>query len=473
MIRLIKKYAASFSYVIGLALIAAVVGGYILSNQRLRIPLLDDKPVLMKAELPNAQAVTPGQGQSVQVAGVKIGQIAGVELRDGRAVLDLEIEPKFRDLIRTDAKAQLRPRTGLKDMYLQIAPGKGPEAPEGFEVPVARTLTDVDLDEILEGLDDRTQDYVTLLAKGAGDGLDERGGDLAEVFQRFGPTARDLATVSRAVTERRGALKRLITSIGTLNSRLADNPQDLTQLVDASARTFDAFAAQDADLRATVQELPDTLRRASATLQAVRPFAEALGPATRELTPVLGPLTRSSRQAASFARSSLAPVRDQIRPFTREAQPLVEDLRPAATSLRRVAPELTRVGTVLNHLFNMAAHNPEGREAPDKAGREEGFLFWLAWATHNTTNLFNIDDANGPMRPIFLTGTCGTLASVADIAPQLEAALGLSPLLASLCNDPQTTSVDAAARAKLERGGETAADLASEVRTRAVRRAAR
>ena len=473
MIRVIRKYALSFSYVIGLMLIATLVGGYILKNQRVRLPFLDESPVVMRAELENAQAVTPGQGQAVQVAGVKIGQIAGVELEDGRAILELEIEQEFRDLIRTDASAQLRPRTGLKDMFLQVAPGKGPEAPEGFQIPIARTLTDVDLDEILSGLDTRTRDYLTLLVKGGADGLDERGGDLAEVFERFSPTARDLATVSRAVTERRGALKRLINRMGVLNERLAENPEDLTQLVDASARTFSAFAAQDDDLRDTVAELPDTLKRASATMQRVTPFANELGPATRSLLPVLGPLTRSSRQAATFARGALAPVRDQIRPFTREAQPLVEDLRPAAVDLNKLTPELERSGKVLNRFVNMLAHNPEGREAPDKAGREEGFLFWFAWATHSTVNLFNIDDANGPMRPIFLTGTCGTLTSVVNLQPELEAALGLSPLLSSLCNDPQTTSVNAELRKTLRSGGTEARKAARTLRTKALEGAKR
>jgi hypothetical protein len=121
----------------------------------------------------------------------------------------------------------------------------------------------------------------------------------------------------------------------------------------------------------------------------------------------------------------------------------------------------------------MAAFNPEGREDPAKAGREEGFLFWLAWATHSTVNLFNIDDANGPMRPIFLTGTCATFASIASIQPELEAALGLSPLLASACNDPNTASVNPALRAKLRKGDAAAVKTAKALRTAAERRATR
>ena len=53
-----------------------------------------------------------------------------------------------------------------------------------------------------------------------------------------------------------------------------------------------------------------------------------------------------------------------------------------------------------------------------------------------------MDDANGPMRPIFLTGTCKTFTSLVNDMPQLEFALGLSPLLATVCKNPTTTSLD-------------------------------
>jgi hypothetical protein len=45
------------------------------------------------------------------------------------------------------------------------------------------------------------------------------------------------------------------------------------------------------------------------------------------------------------------------------------------------------------------------------------------------------------MRPIFLTGTCTTLTSLVNDVPQLEFALGLSPLLATVCSNPTTRSL--------------------------------
>ena len=48
---------------------ASAIGAYILSNQRLRFPLVEEPFYTVKAELPDAQAVTPGQGQTVRRGG--------------------------------------------------------------------------------------------------------------------------------------------------------------------------------------------------------------------------------------------------------------------------------------------------------------------------------------------------------------------------------------------------------------------
>jgi phospholipid/cholesterol/gamma-HCH transport system substrate-binding protein len=228
----LRKNVRYILALIGLAAIGLAVAAYILKEQGARIPYLSEGPVRITAVLDNAQAVTPGQGQTVQVAGVQVGKIATVELKDGRARLGLDIEPKWMKsgIIKTDATALLRPRTQLKDMYLQVFPGRrdGTAIRKGFELPLQNTMTDVDLDEILSALDSRTRDYLTLLLNGTGEGLKGRGGDLAEVFRRFEPTFKDLARVNRAVAGERVALRRLISSLAGFNEELAKRPEELS-----------------------------------------------------------------------------------------------------------------------------------------------------------------------------------------------------------------------------------------------------
>ena len=93
----------------------------------------------MKAEFPTAQAVIAGQGQTVRVSGVRIGDIGDVELHDGKAVVEMVIDPEYKGMIRTDAHALLRPKTGLKDMFIELEPGTGkaPAAQAGYTIPIS------------------------------------------------------------------------------------------------------------------------------------------------------------------------------------------------------------------------------------------------------------------------------------------------------------------------------------------------
>jgi phospholipid/cholesterol/gamma-HCH transport system substrate-binding protein len=447
MILAIRKNIPYIVAILVLALIGVGTAAYILVQQGVRLPFVTEAPVRITATLDTAQAITPGQGQTVQVAGVQVGKIADVKLVDGQAQLALDIEPKWiRDgLIKTDATALLRPRTPLKDMYLQVFPGdrkRGKPIAKGFNLPLSNTLTDVNLDQILAALDGRTRDYLKLLLNGAATGLKGRGGDLAEVFKRFEPTVQDLGLVNRAVAGERVALRHLITTTGRLNGELAKRPDQISRLVTTANQTFGAFASEDQNLRATVTELPPTLKQATQTLQDVRPLANELGPATRALTPTVQALDRSNKRVQPAARKLTPIIRTQVRPFIRASRPLIRDLVPTAQSLSVVSPELRRSAKVLNNFFNMLSYNKNGREAPGQTGRDEGYLFWLAWTTHQGANLINVDDANGPYRSILLSGLCSSLISLVNATPQVEFSMGLSPLLATACGNPSTTSTD-------------------------------
>ncbi|MBA3301493.1 MAG: MCE family protein, partial [Thermoleophilaceae bacterium] len=76
MTRAIRKYSRDFLALVVLVALALGIAGYILSNQRLRFPVIEEKPFQLKAELSDAQAVIPGQGQTVRVAGVRVGDLA-------------------------------------------------------------------------------------------------------------------------------------------------------------------------------------------------------------------------------------------------------------------------------------------------------------------------------------------------------------------------------------------------------------
>src|SRR4029453_154249 len=56
------------------------------------LPFLGEERFELNAEFTTAQAVTPGQGQAVDIAGVQVGDVTGVELEQGHAKVTMRID---------------------------------------------------------------------------------------------------------------------------------------------------------------------------------------------------------------------------------------------------------------------------------------------------------------------------------------------------------------------------------------------
>jgi len=416
---------------IALLVWGSVVGYYIVQHQRLRIPFVEPKPHEVRFEMETAQAVAPGQGQTVRVAGIRVGDISTVELKNGRALITAELDESYDDLVRSDATAFLRPKTGLKDMFIELDPGtkSAPAVPEKGVVSIYNTLPDVNPDEVLAGLDADTRDYIKLLLNGAGRGLKDNGDDLNEVFRRFEPTYRDLAKVASAGAQNRGQLRRLVNSLRRVNESLASRDDNLAQLVSNASRVFSVLADEQANVAGTVHELAPTLRTVGATFDKVDRMARLLGPTADKLRPAIRSLKETNEATRPYFAEAAPLLRRDIRPFVRAARPFVRSLRPAAVGLARAEPDLTSSVRVLNHFFNLLGLNPNGREGPSVASRQEGYLFYLAWVGHQSANLFSAADAHGPLRPVTVGGSCATIAGIAQNNPVLEDTLGLTGVL--------------------------------------------
>src|SRR5436189_1557365 len=276
----IRKHLGDFVALTLLFAVALGAAGYMLAHQRLRFPLIQDKPMAVKADFSDAQAVIPGQGQTVRVAGVKIGDIGKVDLVNGHAVVTLEIDKKYEHLLHQNATALLRPKTGLKDMFIEVDPGtdNSPVMQADQHIPITNTAPDINPDEFLSALDGDTRAYLQLLINGAGKGLKGNGNNLRDIFKRFEPLHRDLARVTQAVAERRHNMKRLVHNYASLVDELSTKDKDLRTLVEASNAVFRQFAAEDQNISSTVGQLPGSLNQTASTLQKVNVLAKEMKP---------------------------------------------------------------------------------------------------------------------------------------------------------------------------------------------------
>jgi phospholipid/cholesterol/gamma-HCH transport system substrate-binding protein len=427
----IRKHARDFIAIALLIAVGLAVSLYILQEQRLRIPVLEERPFELNAEFSSSQAVVPGQGQSVRVAGVKVGDVEKVELEDGVAVVTFGLDREYLPVYE-DATMLLRPTTGLRDMFFQLDPGSrtAGEIEEGGTIPLDNTAPDVNLDEILEALDGDTQAYLRLLLVGAGRGIDGRGRDLGKVLGSLGPITSDLAKLNREVAKRKQNLSSLITNFNQLSRTVGEADEDLTRLVETSATALGAIAEQDPSVRRAVALLPGTLRQSKLALRNVSSFAAELGPAMDELRPFARRLDEVNASTRRLAGRATEPIEEDIRPFVRAARRPLPDLNKAAGRLSRATPRLTVVGRKINRLGNMAAYNPNGAEPPGTPNRDEGYLYWAAWLGHNGNSVFSAQDAHGVYRRIYLTMGCDEALSLLGASPVAPIVTGLDALFA-------------------------------------------
>jgi phospholipid/cholesterol/gamma-HCH transport system substrate-binding protein len=426
----IRKHLRDFIAVAGLIAIALVVTYVLVQNERLRIPILEEKPFQLKADFETAQAVTPGQGQTVEVAGVRIGDISKVELEDGHAVVTMDIERKFLPIYK-NATAIIRPRTGLQDVFVQLDPGdrSAGEFEDGGEIPLSHTKPEVNLDQILEALDSDTQAYLQMLVVAGGQGLNGRARDLGAVLGSLGPINAELKRLNTMVAQRRHNLADLVHNLNLLTESVGNQNEDLVRLVQTGNTALGAIASEDPNVRSAVAQLPATLDTADTTLRQVSAFAAELGPTAEHLRPFARRLDEISGSLRRVSKTT-PNIRNQIRPLVRAAREPARDLRPAARRLAKAAPPLTAIGHQVNALGNMVAYNPRGQEAPGAPGRDEGYLYWAGWLSRVGNSVFSTQDANGPTWRIFLTlGTCDIL-SILETSPLAPILTGLQNLVA-------------------------------------------
>ena len=432
----IQKHMRDFIAIIALSILALGVTGYILAHQRFYLP--NWVPVLgtdffeLKGEFSTAQSVTPGQGQTVDIAGVPVGEIKKVELDGGRAIVTMAIRQKYADIIKEDATMLLRPKTGLKDMIVELDPGTpgAPTVDDGYTVPVSNTAPDVNLDEILSSLDRDTRDYLRLLVAGAGEAFKNNGPNTAATLKRFAPLNRDIAKLTGELSKRRKNVARLIHNLQLLVNEVGTKDKQLAELVVSQNAVFQAFANQDRNLRKTFQLLPGTLEATSQALKVSDELSKKLEPTLRELRPGAAALGPSQVATQAFAKATTPVLKNQLRPFVPQARPTVDALRPALRDLAKITPDLATSFGVLNKFFNALAYNP--------SGASEGYLFYALWLNHIGASVYSTQDANGPIRRGIIMTDCvaaGALENVAKIDNQLGTLIALTnfPSSAEIC----------------------------------------
>lgn len=363
------------------------------------LPFVGEEFEHISAQFSTAQAVTPGQGQAVDIAGIQVGKVTSVDLEDGHAVVGMDIEPKYMKLIHPDASLLLRPKTNLNDMVVEIEPGTGEEPVEdGYEFTLAQTEPNTNLDAFLGTLDADTRQYLQLLLAGGAEGIGGRGKQVSNAFRRFQPFVHYTAKLNKAVAARHVALAHVIHDFGLLTTELGRHDAEIRRFVTASKDSLGNFANQQESVQAAFEEFPSTLRAARAGLASSNRFSEVAYPALFKLIPQAQALTPAFKATERLFSQTTGPIRDQLRPFSAEIRPVLTHGTEAAKPFEKTVRSFGNSLGGFNSFLNELSYKPKGSA--------ESYLFYLPWLNHDYNDSYSIQDANGAVQRGLVMFTC-------------------------------------------------------------------
>ncbi|HET6998156.1 MAG TPA: MlaD family protein [Solirubrobacterales bacterium] len=394
------------------------------------LPLVGEEFEQISAEFSTAQAVTPGQGQSVDIAGIEVGKVTSVDLENGHAVVGMDIQPEYMKLIHPNASFLLRPKTGLNDMIVEVDPGSGKESIEsGAHFTLAQTEPNTNLDAFLATLDGDTRQYLQLLVAGGAQGIGGRGKQVSNALRRVQPFVHSVAKLNKAVAARHVALANVIHNFGQLTTELGRHDAEIRRFVTSSDAALGNFARQQQAIQDSLQEFPAALRAGNSALASSKRFSDVAFPALTGLIPQTQALTPAFKATERLFSQTAAPIRDQIRPFTRQIRPVLTHANEGSDQFNKTVRGFGNSLAAFNTFFNELAYNPKGGK--------ESVLFYLPWLNHNFNASFNLQDAGGPaLRGLVLISCTG-----ADLGYAAAGILPFQKTLLQLSNIPRKEQI--------------------------------
>jgi phospholipid/cholesterol/gamma-HCH transport system substrate-binding protein len=396
----------------------------------------------------------------IRIAGVDVGKVISTERDGDNTKVTFTVDSSGRP-IHDDAFAAIRPRIFLEgNFFVELDPGS-PSADEldsGGTIPVSRTSTAVQIDEVLSVLQGPVRADLSRLLEGYGTALnakptaEEDVTQLPEVkgksgaealngaFQYGGDAGRYSAQVTNAfLGTQQKDLSRLVSSAGRAFGAFASRQRDLQGLIVNFDVFTGALASQSSNLTTTIHLLAPTLRITRASLVSLnrslpplRTYAIELKPAVEELPGLI---------------SASKPFLAQVRPLLsgKEAGGVAKLLRESTPALAGAAqaskkvtlPQLNRLSLCTSKVMVPTGNQVINDQFSTGGPNYREFLYNLV----NFAGMAQNFDGNGPYARAQIGGgsvlvgepnpqaTKGTVSDKINYAKTVEDPLGTQPRL--------------------------------------------
>ncbi|GAA3833794.1 MCE family protein [Nocardioides panacisoli] len=295
------------------------------------------------------------KGNDVGILGVVVGKITDISPDGDRVKVTMEVDGDYK--IPQDAGAVVVARSVATDRYVELTPvyTGGPEMKDGAEIPLNRTRTPVDFDQVLQSLNR----FATGIA-GSKDTIDAVKRFISagtKALQGRGPllnqTIHSLADGVNGLNAQREDVAATIKSLDTLLGTVAQNEGTARTFIQQVAKASDLLASERTNFRTALRTLNTAVTQVARFAVDNRDqIVRALGGSTRLMRNVLGkqdqlqeilrdmPLALQNIQLAKTSDNKLPTVLDPLAlaPLGGLLQGVCDKLPPAVCDLLSLQP---------------------------------------------------------------------------------------------------------------------------------------
>ena len=204
-------------------------------------------------------------GDTVRIAGIRVGTVGDVELQADRKVL-VKFDTDRNIKLTTGTKAAIRYLNLVGDRYMELvdSPDSTKILPTGAQIPVDRTAPALDLDLLLGGL--------------------------KPVIQGLNPE--DVNALTRSLIQilqgQGGTLESLFSKTSSFTNSLADNNQVIEQLIDDLRTVLDTLSKDGDEFSGAIDRLEKLVSGLSQDRDPIGTAIESLNNGTTSLADLLG-----------------------------------------------------------------------------------------------------------------------------------------------------------------------------------------
>lgn len=201
-------------------------------------------------------------GNDIGIRGVKVGEIT--EIKPKGSVVEVRFELDDEVSVPATAGAVVVSRSVATDRYVELTPvgGDGPRMADGARIPLDRTRTPVEFDEVIASLGEFSEGMLgkdgkgtalrALLSEGA-NAMKGRGQDINQ-------TVRDFAEAAEVLSSHRGDLVGTVEELDALTTLINTNRDVVDQFVTSVSDATDLFADESENFGGSLTALSRALR---------------------------------------------------------------------------------------------------------------------------------------------------------------------------------------------------------------------